>query len=181
MPAAIGIATLMIALAVLGEPARDALQWTRSGSMPGEWWRFLTAHFIHLDLFHAMLNAAVLVAMASLFGDAFSPARHALHLCLGMLFIDVGLVALSDLDWYVGFSGVLHTLAAAAVVRLIIERHDPTAWGIALFGLGKITYENLVGAMPFTAVGTAVATDAHLFGVIAGMMAGLVPAVRQSS
>lgn len=173
--AALPIAIIVVVVAIAGEPVREALQWHRASIAEGEWWRLLTAHLVHLDLMHASVNAAVLVLLAVLFGHVYSLSRHAVNALVGMLVIDAGLYMLGDLDWYVGLSGVLHAMAAAAVVRLIITRGDPLAWGVAVFGFAKIVYENLAGAMPFTAQGTLVVTDAHLLGVLAGMAVGLIP------
>jgi membrane associated rhomboid family serine protease len=90
-----------------------------------------------------------------------------------MVAIDGMLWWLSGIDQYLGLSGVLHALAAAAVVRQIVDRQDPLAWGIGVCGLAKIAWENLVDAMPFMGSAAVVVTDAHLAGVIAGMLAGL--------
>jgi len=177
--AAAVVAGIAISLALLGDATRESLQWTRAGLQQGEWWRLFTAHVAHLNLFHALLNALALVLIAALFGRAFTLARHSLNAFIGILFIDAGLFWLAEVEWYVGLSGLLHALAAAAVVRLIIDRHDRVAWGVALFGLGKLVYENTLGAMPFSGREALVVTDVHLFGVLIGMVLGLVPSARR--
>jgi rhomboid family GlyGly-CTERM serine protease len=171
---------MAIVLTVTGDATRESLQWTRSGLQQGEWWRLFTAHVVHLNLFHGLLNALALILLAALFGRTFTLARHGLHALIGILCIDAGLFWLADVEWYVGLSGLLHVLAAAAVVRLIIDRHDRVAWGVAIFGLGKLVYENTLGAMPFSGREALVVTDVHLFGVLIGMVLGLIPSVRHS-
>lgn len=177
---AIIIAGLTVVLALAGDATRESLQWTRSGVQQGEWWRLVTAHIVHLDFFHALLNALVLIFLAELFGCAFSLARHGCNALIGILFIDAGLLWLGNLEWYVGLSGLLHTFAAASIVRLIVDRHDRVAWGVALFGLVKIVYENTMGAMPFSGREASVVTDVHLFGVLIGMVLGLIPSRHHS-
>lgn len=179
--AAIILAGLTLVLALAGDATRESLQWTRSGVQQGEWWRLVTAHVVHLDLFHALLNALVLIVLAELFGRVFTIARHGFNAIVGILFIDAGLLWLGNLEWYVGLSGLLHTLAAASVVRLIVDRHDRLAWGVAIFGLVKIVYENTMGSMPFSGRETSVVTDVHLFGVVIGMALGLIPSRQRSS
>jgi rhomboid family GlyGly-CTERM serine protease len=179
--AAIILAGLTLVLALLDDATRESLQWTRSGVQQGEWWRLVTAHVIHLDFSHTLLNASVLILLAALFGSAFTLARHGLNAIIGMLFIDAGLLWLGHLEWYVGLSGLLHALAAAAIVRLIIDHHDQLAWGVAIFGLAKIVYENTMGAMPFSSRETFVVTDVHLFGVLIGMALGLIPSRHRST
>jgi rhomboid family GlyGly-CTERM serine protease len=172
------VAGLVILLALMGDATRESLQWTRAGLQQAEWWRLFTAHVVHLNIFHGLLNALVLILLAALFGRTFTLARHGLHALIGMALIDAGLFWLADVEWYVGLSGLLHVLAAAAVVRLIIDRHDRVAWSVAMFGLGKIVYENTLGAMPFSGREAFVVTDVHLFGVLIGMVLGLIPSER---
>jgi len=147
----------------------------------GEWWRLITAHVVHLNPFHAILYAVVLILLAALFGRVFTPARHGVHAIIGILCIDAGLIWLGNLEWYVGLSGLLHALAAVSVVRLIVDRHDRVAWCVARFGLGKIVYENTVGAMLFSSRETSVVTDVRVFDVVIGMALGLISTRHRSS
>ena len=164
---------LWIGLALAGEPAREALHWSRSGIAAGEHWRWLTAHLVHLDLAHALLNAAGLALVWVLFCDLYSIRRWLLVAACGIVTIDVGLWWLSDVRWYVGASGVLNTLAAAGIVREIIDG-DCMAWVVGAAGLGKLVYENLTGPLPFLASDHPVVLEAHLFGALAGMVCGLL-------
>ncbi|MBM4216847.1 MAG: rhomboid family intramembrane serine protease [Gammaproteobacteria bacterium] len=92
------LAGLIVALAISGDTTRETLQWTRSGVKHGEWWRLITAHVVHLNPFHAMLNAVVLILLAALFGRIFTLARHGVHAIIGILFIDAGLIWLGNLE-----------------------------------------------------------------------------------
>lgn len=168
------IGALVLSLALLGEAAQRLLRWDREGVAAGEAWRLVSGHLMHLDLYHAALNVLAAGLLASLFGKLFRAWQTALIIVTAVAVIDAGLWWLSDIDWYVGLSGVLHAFAAAAVVRLIIDRHDPLAWVLAVFGLGKIAWENTVGALPFMPSATVVVTDVHLYGVLAGMVTGLL-------
>lgn len=169
----VATAILVLALAAAGEGARQSLRWSRDALAAGEWWRLFTGHLVHLDLVHALLNLLAAALLVGVFGSVYSLRRTALVVVFGALAIDAGLWWLGEVDWYVGLSGVLHAYAAAVVVRAIVDRNDRPAWLVAAFGLAKIAWENLAGAMPFMATDVAVVTDAHLFGVIAGMLAGL--------
>jgi len=162
----------------------DSLQWSREAIAAGEWWRLLTGHLVHLDLVHACLNVAALLLLWRLFGRVFALRHLLVILLVAVATINAGLWSLSDIDWYVGLSGLLHAWAAAAVVRLIIDRdrHYGIAWFVAAFGLAKIMQENIFGPLPFSTNAAAVVTDAHLFGVLAGMAMGLMlPAARFSA
>ena len=171
LPLFVGVSAL--ALAVAGEPARQLLQWSRQDIVRGEWWRLATGHLVHLDAVHAALNVAALGLLWALVGRLVRARSVTAIMIAGVVAIDGMLWWLSGIDQYVGLSGVLHAFAAAAVVRQIVDRHDPLAWTIGVFGIAKIAWENRVGAMPFLGATAVVVTDAHLAGVIAGMLAGL--------
>jgi rhomboid family GlyGly-CTERM serine protease len=128
---------------------------------------------VHLDLAHALLNAAGLALVWALFARVYSPRRWLLIVVLGIAGIDLGLWWLSDIEWYVGLSGLLNTLAAAGIVREIIDG-DRMAWVVGLLGLAKLVSENLSGPMPFMQPDIPVVLDAHLYGALVGMVCGLL-------
>lgn len=174
-------ATVVILLALAGDPLREELRWSREALSQGEWWRLVTGHIVHLDVMHAFLNLVAAALLFGIFGASFGLRRALLAMLTGMIAIDLGLWFLGTVDWYVGLSGILHAYAAAAVVRSLIDRPDRTAMGIAVFGMGKIVWENTVGALPFVSAETIVVTDAHLFGVLAGLLVGLLTRSKRQS
>ena len=55
----------MLLLPVLaGDAGREALRYDRTALAAGQWWRLLTAHFVHLDFDHAALNSLGLLLRA---------------------------------------------------------------------------------------------------------------------
>jgi len=168
------LGALVLGLALLGDVVQSLLRWDREALAAGEVWRWVSGHLVHLDLYHAALNILAAILLAAVFGKIFRVWQTLLIVSVAVAIIDVGLWWLSDIDWYVGSSGVLHAFAAAAVVRSIVDRQDPLAWAIAVFGLAKIGWENTVGALPLTPSANLVVTDVHLYGVLAGMLTGLM-------
>src|ERR1044071_4813538 len=73
--ALLGACALLAALELGGEPVRNALSYQRTALASGEWWRLLSAHFVHLDAGHATLNGLGLVLMWALFARDYSPMR----------------------------------------------------------------------------------------------------------
>ena len=171
--ALLALCVLLIVLALFGDAAGEALRWSRKAIASGEHWRWVTGHFVHLDLIHAALNAAGLVLVWALFSGTYSARRWLLIAACGIVTIDAGLWWLSDVTWYVGLSGVLNALAAAGIVREIIDG-DRMAWLVGTLGLAKLVYENVAGPMPFLVTDSPVVLDAHLFGALAGMTCGLM-------
>jgi rhomboid family GlyGly-CTERM serine protease len=153
----------------LGDSISQSLRYDRSGIAAGGWWRLLTAHLVHLDGHHLILNELGLVLMWSLFAEDYDAAEWTLIVCAGALAISCGLWWLSPkVSWYVGASGVLHSVMAAGTVKHLARR----AWDrwILLLGLCvKLVWEQAWGhAQPLVVV------DAHLYGSLSGFAVGAV-------
>jgi rhomboid family GlyGly-CTERM serine protease len=152
-----------------GEAAREAFSYIRTAIAEGEWWRLLTAHFVHLGWEHAALNAMGVVLMWALFARDY-PAWRWLAIYLGScLAVSAGLWFLTPgLEWYVGASGALHGVMAAGTLAHL-RRGDLDGWVLAVFIVAKLCYEQFAGALPFAGSATTV-VDAHLYGAIGGVV-----------
>ncbi len=173
---------LLLLLALAGDGARDALRYDRAGLAAGQWWRLLTAHLVHLNLEHALLNALGLALMWALFERDFRP-RQWLGILLGATAaIDAGLwFRDSTVAWYVGSSGVLHGIMAAGTLAHL-RRGEQDGWVLAVFLLGKLAYEQWMVALPFSRGLGVVVVDTHLFGAAGGALVAalLRPIIRAS-
>jgi rhomboid family GlyGly-CTERM serine protease len=158
---------LLLLPTLAGEGGRRLLRYDRVALAAGEWWRLLTAHVVHLDTRHALLNCLGLALMWALFARDYSP-RQWLPIVLGaMAAIDAGLwLCDSTLLWYVGSSGALHGVMAAGAVAHI-RRGERDGWVLAGLLAVKLAYEAWLGALPFSGSG-AVVVSAHLYGVVGG-------------
>lgn len=163
-------ACALLALPELGgDAARLALRYERIAVAGGEWWRLLSAHFVHLDAEHALLNGLGLVLMWALFARDYSPMRWLLIVLASALAIGIGLWFFSpEVEWYVGASGVLHGVMTAGTLAHL-RRRDLDSLILAAFIVGKLSYEQFAGAMPFTE-GISTVIDAHLYGAIGGLL-----------
>jgi rhomboid family GlyGly-CTERM serine protease len=156
-----------------GSAAQLLLRYDRDALAAGQWWRLLSAHVIHLGFEHALLDVAGLALMWALFAGDYTWRGWLLILGLSVAGVDAGLWLLSSTTlWYVGSSGVLHGVLAAGAVAHLRSR-QPDGWVLGLFLLGKLVYEQSVGALPLTA-GGAVIVDAHLYGAVGGALAALL-------
>ena len=97
--------------------------------------------------------------------------------------IDLGfLYAMPKLEWYVGFSGVLHGLMAAGLLSWLLRIRDPLTTLVTVLFVAKLAWEHLVGPLPFTArsMHLPVIHEAHSFGAIGGAAtAAAIQAVRR--
>lgn len=163
-----------------GSAAREALSYQREALSRGEWWRLVSAHFVHLDFEHAALNGMGVVLMWALFARDHTPARW-LTIYLGSaLAVSAGLWFFSpEIAWYVGASGALHGVMTAGTLAHL-RRGDLDGWILAVFIVVKLAYEQLAGALPFAGSPDTV-VDAHLYGAIGGVLLALLPGRRRQS
>lgn len=156
-----------------GEPLRLAWRYQRDAIAGGEIWRFLTAHVVHLDTTHALLNALGLVLLWGLFARVWSPLQWLFAVLLSLLAIDAGFWFLApQLEWYVGASGLLHGIFACGCIALLRQR-DWIGTVSTLVFIAKLVWEQRIGPLPFEQ-GGAVVTIAHLYGAVGGFVAGLL-------
>jgi rhomboid family GlyGly-CTERM serine protease len=157
----------------LGDSVGQLLRYDRSAIAAGGWWRLLTAHIVHLDAHHLILNELGLVLMWSLFAQDYDPVEWCAIVLTGALAISSGLWWLSPrVSWYVGASGVLHTVMAAGAAKHLATG----AWDrwILIAGLSaKLAWEQWGGsAAPLIVV------DAHLYGALSGFILGAALSLR---
>ncbi|MDH3589563.1 MAG: rhombosortase, partial [Gammaproteobacteria bacterium] len=135
-----------------------------------EWWRLVSGHIVHLGWSHVLLNLAGLTLVVLLFPREYRAGQWWILTlaCIGS--ISAGFVLLRpDLSWYVGLSGVLHGYFVAGAIRWI-SRQEPEGYVLGVFLAGKLGWEQLNGALPWSvsSSGGPVVVDAHLYGAIAG-------------
>jgi rhomboid family GlyGly-CTERM serine protease len=170
--ALLGVCLGLALLELGGDALRDVLGFDRPAIAHGEWWRVLTAHFVHLDAELALLNGLGVVLLWALFARDYSPWRWAaIYSCAGLA-ISAGLWWLNpELDRYVGASGALHGVMAAGTLAHL-RRRDLDGWILAVFIVAKLGYEQYAGAMPFAGSSNTV-VDAHLYGAVGGFALAL--------
>src|SRR6202035_2753902 len=127
------ILLLLGAVLGLGDNISALLRYDRRAIAAGGWGRLLTAHIVHLDTHHLLLNELGLVLVWSLFAQDFDAVEWCVIVLSGALAISSGLWWLSpQVTWYVGASGVLHTVMAAGTARHLALR----AWDRWILFLG---------------------------------------------
>jgi rhomboid family GlyGly-CTERM serine protease len=149
-------------------------------------WRAVTAHVIHINWPHVLVNALAWFIVARLFAQELPPARQFVVAVSTGVVISTGLaLGYPGIDWYRGFSGVLHGLFFAGVttwlVQVLVARNAErvgTVWlpgALALGGWIKILLEQPAGGATAYAewLGATTVPQAHLLGAACGTMFGL--------
>jgi rhomboid family GlyGly-CTERM serine protease len=170
------VVVLVLILSVPGESARYVFQYERSGLASYEAWRLISGHLIHLGWTHTLMNLLAFVLIAWLFAPVFGLTAWVLIVFASGLMVDAGLWWLSPgIEWYVGLSGVLHGLVAAAGIKLSARRELAGYLVLAVLVI-KVGWEQIDGSLPLTefASGGSVVVDAHLYGAAGGLIAGIV-------
>jgi rhomboid family GlyGly-CTERM serine protease len=163
---------VMTVLQALPVPWQHAIRYDRQAIAAGQWWRLVSAHFIHLGWSHLALNLAGLALGTWLFGADRSPRRWLVATAVSAAACGLGLYWFSpSVGWCVGLSGVLHGLMVVGFGGWVLAGER---WAIVLLGIviGKMAWEQLGGDMPWAAAmaGGRVITAAHVWGAAGGAL-----------
>jgi rhomboid family GlyGly-CTERM serine protease len=169
-----------IVLALQGWPGAGASLQYETARNAAEPWRLLTAHSVHLNWRHAIVNAAAWIVLARLFAPDLSAPRQLIALVAGATCISAALALFyPGIAWYRGLSGVLHALyfAGAATWSLHARTATPRTrvlLPVALFVAGwiKVALEQpRTATLPIAAwLGAPVVPQAHLLGALSGTL-----------
>jgi rhomboid protease GluP len=162
----------------VGVGREDLMALIRSGSIDpfivetGEWWRLVTAMFLHIGLLHLLFNSWALYQLGGLFELMFGARRF-----LTIYFVS-GIVAslasvLFTRSIAAGASGAIFGILGALIVAIRRSprwRHESWTRGLVQQLLFWAALNVFLG---FTVPG--IDNAAHIGGMITGMIFGLVP------
>ena len=136
----------MDAVLGLGDSFGQLLRYDRSAIAAGGWWRLLTAHIVHLDAHHLILNELGLVLVWSLFAQDYDAAEWCAIVLSGALAISCGLWWLSPrVGWYGCLGGAAFGDGSGRRVSNLAER----SWDRWLLSAGlcaKLVWEQWGGS-----------------------------------
>ena len=137
----------------------------------GEWWRVITAGFLHYGALHIAMNMLLLFQLGRMLEPALGSARFGLLYAASLLGGSAGAVLVSPDALTGGASGAVFGLMAAAVVGVRGRGGNPFATGLGATFAVNIA---LTLAIPGISIG------GHFGGAIAGAVSGaaLLPPLR---
>ncbi len=178
-----GAALVLLVQAIV--PLHGALEY-RQALLASQPWRALTAHLVHVNWVHALLNLAAWLVVARLFAPELRTWRQPLVLAVAALAVVLHLALLHPgIAWYRGFSGTLHGVFFAGATAWLLalladgERRPRALWLPAVLVAGgwvKVLAEQPGGSLtPYAQwLGAGIVPQAHLAGAVAGSMLGLL-------
>ncbi|MEO3866432.1 rhombosortase [Rheinheimera fenheensis] len=170
------LAICMLLLALIPDNWQLALQYQRSALEQGQLWRTISGHLLHANHWHLLLNLAGLLLVLLLHGRYFCAHQLLLQWLVFALAISALLYLFSsNIYSYVGLSGVLHAMLTLGAIKDV--QHAERSGYLLLAGLiAKVAYEQWQGpdAELTCLIGADVAIDAHLYGVISGVLVAIL-------
>ena len=171
----LGLTALMLVLGLFHDVLNPVLEYRRSAIAAGEWWRLLTGHLMHLNLWHLGLNLTGFLLCWYFFPDLLTRRRLWLWLLVSMVLVSAGFWFLDPtLEGYVGLSGVLHGLLVMCL--LVGFRGHPRLHGLVLLVVaGRLIWEqwpNYDVDYLRHLIGGSVYVNAHLYGALVGALLG---------
>lgn len=164
------LAIIVTLIAAIGSDLENWLRFDRIAIFNGQFWRLLSAHFVHLNWSHLLMNLLGLVLIWALFGKTYNTKTWVAVFCVSCLGISGLLLAFNpELRWYVGLSGLLHTLFVLGSLKDIQQARWGGTWLLVAICL-KLLYEQILGPLPGSesTAGGRVIVDAHFYGAILG-------------
>lgn len=135
------------------------------GIAAGDYWRIITAGFLHAGLFHIAMNMLLLWFLGSLLEPAIGGLRFAVIYFTSLIAGSLGAMLLEPNAAAVGASGAVFGLMGAALVAFYSRGLNPFESGI-----GGLLVLNLV--ITFAVPG--ISKGGHLGGVVGGLLAGAI-------
>jgi rhomboid protease GluP len=144
----------------------------------GQWWRIISAIFVHVDLYHLLSNLCFLLLFGTIAESVFQRAGYfALWFLTGIAGSMAQLVALSPPYYGFGASGVAFGLVGALWATYCLERvPSPTIkrrWTIVIL----LGFFIILGLLPDWLQAHSF-NAAHLGGLLTGMFLGMVIPIR---
>lgn len=163
-------------MAVLQIIGKEYFRYEASFINHSEYWRVLSAHFVHLNWLHWALNSAGLLLLVAITQVQWRVQKWILILLVHGLVISLAFLLFNpELKWYVGLSGLLYGLYANAALELW-KKDKLIAGLLLLFVIAKIVSEQWFGnVLEVTNILNApVVVDAHAYGLVCGLIFALL-------
>lgn len=163
-------------IAIFQQGLTSELAFHREAILDGEWWRLLTANFIHLNWAHTALNIAGIILIWGIFLGDISFRWELIFTVTAIIGTTISLLLFSpNLQFYVGLSGALHGIFVAFCLYTFPQHTLLSIFGVFAVAF-KLTSEHVFVSNNFieNLIQNNVVVDSHLWGAISGLLAGII-------
>jgi len=169
------VAALIILLWIPGEYSIELLNYQRSAVSNGEYWRLITGHLVHSNIWHLLLNLASLTMIGLLFSQHLSIKLWSTVFILSAIIISGCYYFIApEYERYVGLSAVLYSVIIIGALH-DLKQQTLVAMLILIVVTGRVIWQQYHGSVDSLAelIGDRVAIESHLFGISTGYLIGL--------
>ena len=139
----------------------------------GEIWRIMTGNWVHTNIPHLIMNIIGLWLLWMLFNETLTPFMLYLTLFVTNLSIGLALLLLSpELFWYAGLSGSLYGLYITGASVALLNKDYIGSIPLFILIPSKLVMDltqDDITDFSSTLINAPVATEAHIYGVIAAL------------
>ncbi|MEG0201484.1 MAG: rhombosortase [Comamonas sp.] len=181
-PCALALCLLMTVLQALPLSWRELLRYEVQAQALGQWWRMLTAHWVHLSWAHMAINACGLLLCCALADAMWTVRRLLTSMAVLGAMVSLLLWGISpQVNDYVGLSGVLYGLIVWMLLPPVLLHRDGMAAMVLLVVMGWLGWQSWVGPdlREQRLIGGYIVTQAHWYGVLGGILGALTGCSRQ--
>ncbi|MCD9461275.1 rhombosortase [Marinibactrum halimedae] len=167
---------VFIVLTLIAEAiGKSLLQYQSNLFTSDQWWRFITAHWVHTNWMHWLLNIGGLIFIVFLFPKVKWWQWFICGVVCSVL-IALGLLLFNpDVYWYVGLSGVLHGYLSFGIVNQWHVHSSSSLLLLVVLG-AKLLIEHINGPSESleSFIESNVVYSAHLYGAVGGACYGFL-------
>ncbi len=139
----------------------------RPVTIEGEWWRLFTSTFLHIGIFHLLMNMYALVYIGLLLEPYLGKARFLSAYLIAGISGSVASIFWNDLTISAGASGAIFGMYGVFIALLTTKLIEKSARKSLLISIGVFVFYNLANGLK-----GGIDNAAHIGGLLSGLVVG---------
>jgi rhomboid protease GluP len=148
----------------------------RPMTLNGEWWRLITNCFVHIGIFHLLMNMYALIYIGVLLEPHLGKTRFSIAYLLSGITASLASLSWHDLTISAGASGAIFGLYGVFLAMLTTDLIEKTARKALLTSIAIFVGYNLMNGLK-----GGIDNAAHIGGLLSGLVIGyaLIPSLKK--